>query len=131
MKKFITSMVAIVIGMIAFALPTPVHDASEPTTTRIPLRYNRESASKQKRMPSYDYDEKVYCWYDGEKIYFDLADYDIIDIDLYTLKVTSNCITNEFVISHDDMNQGITIGLYDTFELELIIPGGGCFQGYY
>lgn len=131
MKKFITSMVAIVIGVIAFALPESMPDTPSSTTTRIPLRYNRESASKQKRMPSYDYDEKVYCWYDGEKIYFALADFDIIDIDLCTLNVTSNSITNEFVVSQNDMNQGITIGLYDTFELELIIPGGGSFQGYY
>lgn len=124
-------MMAIVIGVIAFALTPSQQDSSASTTTQIQLRYHRESVSKQNRMPSYVQNDEILCWYDGEKIYFDFGSSDINDDDLCTLNITSNEITNEFMTSPEEMTQGIVIGLYDTFDIEIIIPGIGILHGAY
>lgn len=131
MKKFITSMVAIVIGVIAFALPVSTPEAPSSTTTRIPLRYNRESASKQKRMPSYGYDEQILCWYDGNNICVDFTDCDITCLVNCTLNIISVDMAKEYVVSPAELTQGIAIGKLEAFEVEIIVPSMGVFQGYY
>lgn len=122
-------MVAIVIGVIAFALPVSTPDAPSSTTTRIPLRYNRESASKQKRMPSYGYDEQILCWYDGNILYFEFQD--IVIEDDCTIVVSSNDSYYSTYVSVQDMMQGIEIESSGDFNITLFIPGVGMFKGCY
>lgn len=132
MKKFILAIMSIIIGLVAFASSSSVPQMlNKQEATKIVLRHNKVSSSNQKRMPSYTQDDEILCWYDGESIYVDFVNLDITSTDSCILKITSNESFNEIMVSSEEMTMGITIGMYDTFDVEIIIPEIGIYQGGY
>lgn len=132
MKKIILAIMSIIIGLVAFASSSSVPQMlNKQEATKIVLRHNKVSSSNQKRMPSYTQDDEIFCWYDGESIYVDFVNLDITSVDSCILKITSNESFNEIIVSSEEMTLGITIGMYDTFDVEIIIPEIGTYQGGY